>query len=111
MQPKSITPKYLDAKSKGFSKLNKSKENISWKPTKEKPEKDKGFKNKEFNDCITFYCTQNANLKKDWDEEDNSHTWYSNLDTEFLKMHEPSGDNEDSEVLLMSPKTNEKDDF
>jgi hypothetical protein len=33
IHPKSITPKYLDAKSKGFSKLNKSKENASKRHT------------------------------------------------------------------------------
>lgn len=44
------------------------------------------------------------------DDED-SHTRYSNLDGEFLKMHDPSmlnddteNMNEDSEVLLESPK-------
>lgn len=42
------------------------------------------------------------------EDEEESQTRYSNLDTEFLKMHEP--DNEDSEVLLMSPKTNEKEE-
>lgn len=45
------------------------------------------------------------------EEDEESQTRYSNLDTEFLKMHEPSEDNEDSEVLLMSPKTNEKETF
>ena len=44
-----MTPKYLDAKSKGFSKLNKSKENISKRQTKEPKD---GFKNKEFNNVF-----------------------------------------------------------
>lgn len=98
----------MEAKSKGFSKLNKSKENISKRQTKEPKE---GFKNKEFNDCITFYCTQNLQKPKQKEDDEESHTRYSNIDTEFLKMHERSEDNEDSEVLLMSPKTNEKEQF